>query len=197
MMAEDLNLVKKELRRMALKKRRAMSHEARNAESHRISDRLCELDLYKHASCIFCYVSVEDEVHTLELMNRMLSDGKRLCIPYITEPDSRIMTAALVNNLDDLVPGFWDIPTVRQDKYHEVKPDDIDMVIVPGAAFDKQGHRIGMGGGYYDVFLPKVRNGALVAVAYGCQLMDSIEVMDHDISVDYLLTYNGIIKCSK
>ena len=90
------------------------------------------------------FVSVEDEVHTLELMNRILSDGKRLCIPYITEPDSRIMTAALVNNLDDLVPGFWDIPTVRQDKYHEVKPDDIDLVIVPGAAFDKQGHRIGM-----------------------------------------------------
>ena len=107
------------------------------------------------------------------------------------------MTAARLNSLDELKPGYWDIPSVGVDNYHEVNPVEIDFVVVPGAAFDKEGHRLGLGGGFYDIFLKKVRNAALVAVAYECQLMDEIKVMDHDIPVDYLLTHNGIIKCSK
>ena len=196
-MENDLTLLKKELRKTALIKRRAMRPEKRVAESHGIFRQLRNFELYKQAACVFCYVSVEDEVQTREILNQVLADRKKLCIPYIAEPKTRIMTAARLNSLDELKPGYWDIPSVGVDNYHEVNPVEIDFVVVPGAAFDKEGHRLGLGGGFYDIFLKKVRNAALVAVAYECQLMDEIKVMDHDIPVDYLLTHNGIIKCSK
>ncbi len=196
-MENDLNLLKKELRKTALIRRRAMRPEKRVAESHGIYKQLRDFELYKKASCVFCYVSVEEEVQTREILNQVLADGKKLCIPYIGEPKTRIMTAARLNSLNELEPGYWDIPTVNKENYHEVSPEEIDFVVVPGAAFDKEGHRLGLGGGFYDIFLKKTQNAALVGVAFECQLMEEIKVMDHDIPVDYLLTHNGIIKCSK
>ncbi|WP_158087579.1 5-formyltetrahydrofolate cyclo-ligase [Anaerovibrio sp. JC8] len=190
-------LLKKELRRNALAKRRAMSHEQRDAESHCIAELLKDFELYKKASCVFCYVSLEDEVHTTEIMEQVLRDGKKLCIPYIAEPQSRIMTAARVRALSELTPGAFDILSVSEESYQEVSPQEIDFVVVPGTAFDRKGHRIGMGGGYYDIFLEKIPKAALVAVAYESQVLEEIKVMDHDIPVDYLLLHNGIIKCSE
>ena len=98
-MENDLTLLKKELRKTALIKRRAMRPERRVAESHGIFKQLRDFELYKQASCVFCYVSVEDEVQTREILNQVLADRKKLCVPYIAEPKTRIMTAARLNSL--------------------------------------------------------------------------------------------------
>lgn len=187
---------KKRLRREALAERRAMSMYERERDSIAIFEKLKEMELYKEAKCVFCYVSVEDEVHTNKILRQVLADGKKLCVPYILDIEQGIMSAAQLTSTSDLAPGAYGILTVRDSKYQEVAKDEIDLVIVPGIAFDRRGHRVGMGRGYYDIFLKKTQNATKVAIVYDCQIFDDFEVSSYDVAVDYLLTKNGAIKCS-
>lgn len=181
---------KRQLRKYALGLRRGMSHEARVQESRKLADKLFQTKLYKDSCTVFCYVSVEDEVHTELILSKVLSDEKKLCVPYILDSGSGLMAAAELKSLDMLSPGIFDIPSVKAEDFRQVEPKDIDLIIVPGVAFDLAGHRIGMGGGYYDRFLHQADSTSRMAVAYQCQVFDSLPVEQHDMSVDYLVTGN-------
>lgn len=185
---------KRQLRRHALGQRRGMSHDARAEESRKIADQLFQSKLYRDSRTVFCYVSVEDEVHTELILDRVLSDGKRLCIPYILDSEQGLMAAALLKSLDMLKPGVYGILTVGEPDFVPVEPEAIDLVIVPGVAFDLHGHRIGMGGGYYDRFLRQAADASRLAIAYECQVFHDLPVEQHDISVDYLVTGNRYTK---
>ncbi len=195
-MEVSVKVYKRSLRREALALRRSMSRYEREKESIAVFDQLKEMDFYKSAKCVFCYVSVEDEVHTGKILRRILADGKKLCVPYILDPDEGLMSAAWLKSIADLVPGAFGINTVRERDYQEVSHDEIDLVIVPGIAFDRKGHRVGMGRGFYDRFLKKAQNADKVAIAFDCQIFNDFEVESYDVAVDYLLTMNGAIKCS-
>ncbi len=192
----SVKATKRNLRHDALVKRRSMSRYEREKDSITIFNKLKEMDLYKKADCIFCYVSVEDEVHTDKILRQVLADGKCLCVPYIVDTESGVMNAARLKSMSELTTGVFGIRTVKKDVYQEVNHDDIDLVIVPGIAFDRKGHRIGKGGGYYDIFLKKINRAYKVAIAYDCQIFDDFAVENHDVPVDYVLTTNGEIKCS-
>ena len=195
-MEVSVKVYKRSLRREALALRRAMSRYEREKESIAVFNQLKEMDFYKSAKCVFCYVSVEDEVHTSKILRRVLADGKKLCVPYIHDPDEGLMSAAWLKSIADLAPGTFGINTVRERDYQEVPHDEIDLVIVPGIAFDRKGHRVGMGRGFYDRFLKKAQNADKVAIAFDCQIFNDFEVESYDVAVDYLLTMNGAIKCS-
>ena len=172
-----------------------MSRYEREKESIAVCKRLTETELYKTAGCIFCYVSIEDEVHTDKILRQALNDGKKVCVPYIVDTVNAVMNAALLKSMGDLTTGVFGIRSVKESVYQETAPDEIDLVIVPGIAFDRHGHRIGKGGGYYDIFLSKLERAKKVAVAYECQILDDFEVADFDVPVDYILTTNEIIEC--
>ena len=182
---------KKAMRRQGLLARRGLEAQQRVAKSRLIGESLCNSILFQQSKSIFCYVGSEDEVHTMDILQRVLAEGKQLSVPYITDAAQGVMEAAVLNKIEDLVPGIYDIPTVPENRQCFLLGNAIDLVIVPGTAFDAAGRRIGMGGGFYDRFLQNT-SVSRVALAYVCQIFDHLPVEEHDQQVDYIFTENKI-----
>ena len=182
---------KKTMRHQGLAARRNLSIQQRAAKSTQIANALCNSRLFQQAKSIFCYVGSEDEVHTMQIMQMAIEQNKILSVPYITDAANGMMKAAILHKMEALVPGVYDIPTVPEDSRCFLAESTIDLVIVPGTAFDAAGHRIGMGGGFYDRFL---RGTAVskAALAYECQIFGCLPVEEHDQQVDYIFTENKI-----
>ncbi len=123
----------------------------------------------------------------------MLGAGKALCLPRILGP--RRMASFRVTDLAaDLAPGTWDIPEPRAG-LPEVLPDEIDLVFVPGSAFDEEGRRCGYGGGFYDSYLPRTRPGTpRVALAFEGQIVAGICSESHDLPVTAIVTERRVIR---
>ena len=180
-------LSKRELRKTSLAARRAMPPASRDEESRKILSKLISMKVLKPGMTVFCYVSMEDEVHTYEFLKLCHSMNIRLCIPYITDAENGIMLAAQLDSMDELIKGIYDIPTVPTNRLQEVLPEDINLVIVPGAAFDRAGNRIGMGGGFYDRFLKRAVHAYKIGLCYECQVADSIPADIYDQPVDIIV----------
>ena len=190
----ELKMQKKAVRKEALGRRRGMTTAQRVAESKTIAERLLASEAFQQVKSVFVYVSTEDEVHTGELLQACLKSGKLLSVPFITDAKAGLMIAARLNNLDALEPGVFDILTVSKNNLEEILPENIDLVIVPGAAFDSKRHRIGMGGGYYDRFLKLCRKAKRIALAYDCQIYTALPVENHDQGIDAIYTGHHIFK---
>lgn len=176
------------LRSEGMAKRRGLTAGQRQEKSAAIAERLVHSELFRQAESIFCYISMENEVHTEAVLEAALAAGKAVSIPYVLDKAKGLMCAAQLKDMADLAAGEYNIPTLPPEKVVPVEPSAIDLVIVPGSAFDHAGHRIGMGGGYYDRFLSRAARAARAAVAYECQLFDNIAVDEHDQPMDYIFT---------
>jgi len=100
-----------------------------------------------------------------------------------------------LKNLNELEPGAFNILEPKKEFFRPVSPDDIDLVIIPGVAFDKDGDRIGYGMGFYDRFLRSMKkNIPVVALAYEFQIVDDIPVDDTDVTVHKIITEERIIE---
>ena len=129
------------------------------------------------------FASFRSELDTAPIAEWVLRAGKTLCLPRILGP--RRMAAFRVTDPGaDLAPGTWGIPEPREG-LPEVPPETIDLVFVPGSAFDEEGGRCGYGGGFYDTYLPLTRPGTpRVALAFEAQLVPKIAGEAHDLSGD-------------
>ena len=179
---------KKLLRREGMARRRGLTAGQRQEKSAAIAERLIHAELFRQAESVFCYISMENEVHTEAVLEAALAAGKAVSIPYVLDKAKGLMCAAQLQDMADLVAGEYNIPTLPPEKVVPVEPAAIDLVIVPGSAFDRAGHRIGMGGGYYDRFLQQAAGAVRAAVAYECQLFDNIAADEHDQPMDYIFT---------
>lgn len=180
--------MKRRVRKEVLSARRAMSSEQREQENRNITDKVLSSAEFAKAETVFCYVSLDDEVNTYSILSATLEAGKILCVPYITG-EKGIMLAVRLRDVSDLVAGAYGIPTApKYDGSQEfVSPEDIDLAIVPGAAFTLDGQRIGMGGGYYDRFLEKF-SGISAGIAYSCQMRETLPMEQHDRKIDIIFT---------
>lgn len=172
-----------------------MSEEERAAYSAEITGKLLSHSAVTQAQTIFAYAAMPDEVQTGALLSRLLEMGKRIAIPWIT--GKRMMEAALVPSMEALEAGDYGILTVREESRQIVPPPEIDCVIVPGVAFGMDGARLGMGGGYYDTFLPKAERAVRIAAAFRCQITEDIPRLPHDSGVDWIVTEQGVFKVNK
>ena len=186
---------KRELRRRMLDLRRALAAEERVSYSAAITERILSLEAVKQVRTIFAYAAMEDEVQTEALISSLLEMGTRVALPLIT--GKRTMEAVLVPSMDALEYGAYHILTVREDRRVVLPPQEIDCVLVPGVAFDMDGTRLGMGGGYYDVFLPKIPCAVKIAMAYSCQIVESVPKLSHDCGVDWIVTEKGSFRTGK
>lgn len=186
---------KRELRKRMLAARRALSKEERASYSAEITGKLLSHSAVTQAQTIFAYAATPDEVQTGALLSRLLEMGKRVAIPWIT--GKRVMEAALVPSMEALEAGDYGILTVREESRQIVPPPEIDCVIVPGVAFGMDGARLGMGGGYYDTFLPKAERAVRIAAAFQCQITEDIPRLPHDCGVDWIVTEQGVFKANK
>ena len=178
---------KLELRRRALAARNALPGAERARLSAAVCTRAAALPELADAGTIMLFAAFRSEVDTEPLLTWALAAGKAVCCPRILGP--RHMAAYRVTDLSaDLVPGAWGIPEPREG-LEEVAPDRMDVVVVPGAAFDTTGRRCGYGGGFYDTYLPGTRPGIpWVALAFEVQFVDELPCEPHDLACGVLVT---------
>lgn len=184
--------------------RKNMKNSRNNLETSKISEfsdaiinNIYEMDEYKNAKNIFCFVSFSSEVITHEFIKTSLKDGKNVFIPYIDE-DKNIMKATKLKDFDDLKIGFYGILSLEDEKLEFVDPKIIDLIIVPGLIFDYNFYRIGYGGGYYDKFLSNNSiNPVKIGVCFDMQLIDDTKPEVHDVPVDYIVTEKRVLRKEK
>lgn len=186
---------KKALRASIKQKRRALSIEYRQQASRKMQAELTKLTCYQAAEYIMLYMAMQDEVQLDELIAMVLKDGKKAVIPLVT--GAGLMEAVELSDMADLVPDKYGIKTVSEEKRRLIAPDKIDLIIVPGVAFDKAGHRLGMGGGFYDRFMLRASRAVRAALAYDCQLLVAVPAEVHDLTVDYIITEKQNIALTK
>ncbi|MBI5142548.1 MAG: 5-formyltetrahydrofolate cyclo-ligase [Nitrospirae bacterium] len=184
------------MRRDALSRRDAIPAEEKSAKDALIARNLVELDEYRDAGLILFYVSFRSEAATLELVMRTVADGKRVAVPKVFRAE-RMLRFYPIDSPDELQPGYLGIPEPKADSAGEIDPADADMIVMPGAAFDRLGNRIGYGGGYYDKVIAALGRPmpTLVALAYDEQIFDAVPAEPHDQRVDMVVTESEVIRC--
>ena len=185
----QLKAQKKILRREFLSKRAAIPHDERDRISHELIKKFLATEIYREAKIIMAYASTPDELQLNELFAACFADKKILTIPFIVGKGR--MRAVEVPNFDALEVGEFNILTVKRELRKFIDPAQIDCVIVPGVAFDVRGNRLGLGGGFYDRFLPRAVNAKKIALAYDFQLVDSLPTEAHDANINYILARSG------
>ncbi len=161
-----------------------------------ISKRLSTVPGFEPLSSLLIYISVRTEVRTWPIIEQRLQRKEPVFIPYCQGNELKIFRLA---SAEQLCRGSYGIlePTPAlcgQPEFH-TSIDEITMVLVPGVAFDRQGHRLGYGKGYFDRMLAQApANLIKVGLAFECQLFDHIPVDDHDITMDFVVTESSLIK---
>lgn len=122
--------------------------------NRQIASHVLEHESYRRAGCVFAYVSTPQEIDTRALLRAALAAGKIVCVPLCGAAGE--MTARQITSLDDLQPGAYGIDEPDASA-REIPPEEIELVLVPALACDRQGYRLGYGGGYYDRFLCRTR----------------------------------------
>ena len=167
-----LHRAKQSLRELLIQKRRMMSAEERTAQSALILSQLEKMTVFQEAKTVLLYYPKNNEVDVLPLFKRYKRD-KVLLLPVTHR---RGMTANPYEGNDKMHRGKVGIPEPTTPPYE----GEIDLIIVPAVAFDKQGNRLGRGGGYYDRFLKKQSHATVIGVGYDFQLVDEVPVRKHD-----------------
>ena len=191
----------------ALRKKRQLRQDvAARRETQRevdlLSQRIWEIFLalpeFVHARTVLTYLDFGGEVRTRDYVPKLWQLEKRVAAPYCMAHELRLFH---LKNMDELAPGAWRIlepkPEWRARLDRNVEAAELDLIIVPGVAFDRKGDRLGLGKGYYDRFLRQVRPDAVkIALAFECQMVDEIPVLPHDVRMHKVITENAVYNSS-
>ncbi len=190
--AEELALRKKAIREQAHANRNAQPD--KDEVSRRIVGRFMELPEYQRAATVMFYVDVRSEVRTRHDLPQALSGGRRIVIPYCVEGQLELFH---LESMEELETGAYRILEPRSElrtvSEKRIPIEELDLVMVPGVAFDRRGGRIGHGKGYYDKLLERARRDTpLVALAFECQLFPEIPMQPHDVFMNKIVTEQGV-----
>ena len=185
---------KKIIRDQILKSKEEIDKINLKSYSDSIINQLYNTNYYKKAKTIMTFISFGAEVDTHDFIKTSIRNNKRIVVP-ITVPATKELKLSEVLDFDELEIGFYDILTPKDKFIRYVDPSEVDLIIVPGVAFDRDGYRIGYGGGYYDRFLSKLDHITKISLAFDMQFIDKVPREDFDIPVDYIITEKEIIKC--
>ena len=169
--------------------RRALSQPEQEAAARAVDAQLSAFEPYRAARVVMAYMAFRGELSLEPLIQRAMEEGKTLVLPRC-ESDG-IMTARRLRAMSELSPGAYGL--LEPDASCEIiAPAQIDLILVPGVAFDRMGHRLGQGAGYYDRFLPQTQ-AVRVGVCHDFALLEHVPVKAHDIPMDYVMTTGGMI----
>lgn len=170
------------LRKMIREKKRAMTEEQIVSAGERLMELFLASPLYHSAKSIYGYLPYNQEVRTIPILRQALLDGKRVAVPKVYGKEMKFIW---ITDLDAVAPGYAGIPEPIADE--PVADDPSALVLMPGLAFDPQGHRIGYGGGYYDKFLATETMHPTIALCYDFQMMEHLQTDPFDINVECVL----------
>jgi 5-formyltetrahydrofolate cyclo-ligase len=156
---------------------------------------ICEsvLDELNGEHLVLIYASKELEVSTGPLIERLISEGVRVVVPII-ERETRTLRLSYLDDLSVLVKSTFSVPEPIGNEI-PARGEDIKTIVVPMLAFDRAGHRLGYGAGYYDRFLSLNRDMKKIGVAFSCQEVSFVPSDENDISMDIIVTENEVIRC--
>ena len=173
---------KKELRSTIRQRKRAMTEEEIRSRSEALGELFAASELYRNADTIYGYLPYNQEVRTVPMLERALREGKKVAVPKVYGEEMRFI---YLTDMDQVDTGYAGIPEPIADG--PVADDKNALVLMPGLAFDPQGHRIGYGGGFYDRFLEQEPEHPTLALCYEFQMLPHLETEAHDIPVDQVL----------
>jgi 5-formyltetrahydrofolate cyclo-ligase len=180
---------KKNIRQELLKKLRSQNKEQRRSKSEKIRGKLYAHEKFKAADTVMFYISEDIEVDTEQMIRDSLKSGKKVAVPITVVSQNKLIASLLVDFDKELSKGPYGILQPKSDFARPVPLKKIDVVIVPGVAFDSKGHRLGHGTGYYDRFLSKIPQSVhTLGLAFDFQMVDSLPVSSHDIAVKEVIS---------
>lgn len=182
--------IKKELRAYFSAKRSEVADKADKDNS--ICRAFLDSKIYKAADEILCYCSFGSEIDTAKIISAALRDGKKLFLPKCTDKNGSMLFYRVINT-DNLVKGTYGISEPDTEICEPAYNFENALCVVPGLSFDRNGHRLGYGKGYYDRFLEKftIKSAGL---CYNNLISDSLPAEKYDLPVDYIFTETEVIK---
>ncbi len=173
---------KKELRAFIRTQKRAMTPEEIESRSAKLGELFAASEAYRQATTIYGYLPYNQEVRTVPMLERALAEGKKVAVPKVYGEEMKFL---YIEDLSQVALGYAGIPEPIADG--PVADDPTALVLMPGLAFDKEGHRIGYGGGFYDKFLAQEPEHPTLALCYAFQVLPRLETEAFDIPVDTVL----------
>ena len=170
------------LRRSIREQKRAMTEEEIVLRSARLGELFAASAAYRNAKTVYGYLPYNQEVRTVPMLERALRDGKRVAVPKVYGDTMRFI---YLDDMSQVETGYAGIPEPIADG--PVADDPTALVLMPGLAFDKAGHRIGYGGGFYDKFLAAEPEHPTLALCYAFQMLEHLDTEEFDIPVDEVL----------
>ncbi len=180
---------KTEIRKYIKEMKKNLTEEEIRLRSNRIAKKLFSQPFYEQAECIYLYVSYNQEIDTLGIIEHILEDMKRVAVPKVVDKNMEFHEITSLNQLSEGAFGIKE-PTVNKPVSEDPEWASSNLMIIPGLAFDKNGSRIGYGGGYYDRYLHKYhdRIGLKIALAYDFQVLEHIDIESYDEKIDGIIT---------
>ena len=190
--------MKNQLRQYYKQLRNQLSAATVEKYSAQIAAQLFELPLWQNSQTIMLYLSFQNEVSTVAIYQAGWQRGKTMLIP-ICGPQDGLMEMSCITSMEQLVYNRYGIGELPAHLQHMIAPEQIDLCLIPGIAFDHAGNRLGFGAGYYDRYLLRLRPDVKrLALAYECQLHSQLLPIDqYDLPMDYIVTQSGWIACKR
>lgn len=180
-------MIKEVIRERMRRRRKTLTYEQVHEKSETIRYKLEGKKAFKDAETIMMYISAYKEPETLPVIEHLLENGKRVIVP-VSSTETNTIVPTYIESISELEKGAYGIlePTIIR----PVNKDDIEVIVIPGIAFDMHRNRLGFGKGYYDKFLEDT-NAKKIALCYDFQIIDDLPVDEHDIPMDLILTEEG------
>ncbi len=180
---------KQQLRTALLRRLNAQREDERRKRSKAIQRKVFRLTAFRRAKTVCCYVALPYEVQTWQMIEEMLEHGKRVVIPVMEPRTKRLRLSEVRDPSAELVPGRFGVREPRPSAFRPVRLREVDLALVPGLAFDRRGHRLGHGHGYFDRFLARLpKQTPTIGLAFRFQLLDRLPAAAHDHALQAILT---------
>ncbi|MDO5788731.1 MAG: 5-formyltetrahydrofolate cyclo-ligase [Fusobacterium sp.] len=180
---------KKALRKSIKQIRNSLPESERKSQSILICKKLLELDEYKKANKILSFMNFGSEIEIENFNQEVLKNGKKLYLPRV-EKDG---TLSVIEHGTGFSIGVFGI----REPIGEIYMGELDLIVTPGLAFDRDGNRLGYGKGYYDKLFIQHTNSVKIAPIFDIQLVEKVPNEEHDMKVDILITKNEVLKVKK
>lgn len=156
-----------------------------------ISKNLFSQPFFSQAKTVLLYASKGSEVPTHDLIQKLLDEGRRVCLPiaHLKEKDLEL---SFIRSLDDLVPSSFGVLEPKMTEMRPCPPQEVQAAIVPGVAFDPHGYRLGYGLGFYDRFLPRLSCPS-IGLSYEAQIAPVLPHDAHDVPLDFIATESRVL----
>ena len=187
--------MKKEFRKKIIALRKEKDEDFIRHNSDIITEKLLNLDCIKDAKTIMLYLDFNNEVITDNLVTKLISLGKIIASPITLLEERKLIPSQITDLKNGIQYGVYNIREPKPEYSPIIDVKDLDVIIVPAVAYDKNCYRLGYGGGFYDRFLENIRDDAVtIGIAFDLQIFDEIPKEDHDAQLDYIVTESTILK---